>query len=908
MVPTEFQEFNRHIDLFEASKAHIVKVWVEDPDVQKVLKDHGIKSDFFAQRYAINVLEYFLRVVKGDAQIGDCPVMGEFLQYLRDQDLCSTELFRICTKFRRSMGSFTYEKAINSLNLSTEIATIFDKNFEGVLDRFNKTIKQAELDLKTNQRLLEHYKEAMDEAGLVSKTDLEGTITYANDNFCDVSGYTREELIGQNHRIVRHPDVPASFFDQMWRDLSAGNAFHDIIKNRSKSGKAYYVDSVIVPLYDSMDQKIGYMSVRHNITEQVEALQNAKEAEHRAREAQKEAVGAAKAKDDFLANMSHEIRTPLNAILGFVSLLQKQELDSESRGYLDVIASSGQSLLAIINDILDFAKIRSGKFELDFFEFDPVVEMEKTIELFTSKMDEKSIEYLVYIDPNLPKTVKADGVRIKQVILNFLSNAVKFTPEKGFVKVKVGFDSATQRLSVYINDSGRGIKPENLERVFYAFSQEKRDTSRKYGGTGLGLSICKSLTDLMDGEIGVESEEGKGSTFYVHIPVKVIAMQREWNLKGDAVIIDDEKFSATFALLKKYLSAMKVSYRTARQIVGCDGTCPVICSFDFYKKLDEVDRECKQMVVIDRLHDEYQSVHADTFKLFLPLYPSKVAKIFALDRNVTEDAEHTLYKHFDGDILVAEDNKTNQQLLTILLSEYGIRFDLAEDGAEAVDLFMKKKYDLVLMDINMPRVDGIQATEKILAFEQEKGVPYTPIVALTANASTADKERFLAAGMDDFLSKPIDITDFERVLGTYLRVGAAFQKSEIPKIQKSPEVPKEVTKEEPKEEPKKVTSIDLDELSKKIGLPAAMIEKLVDTFIEDTPNILEDLHKAVREKDLPNIQLYAHSIKGSAANLSLDELQAKAKEMEFAVKESRSDYDYESAYETVLALFRSVKK
>jgi len=368
-----------------------------------------------------------------------------------------------------------------------------------------------------------------------------------------------------------------------------------------------------------------------------------------------------KAKSEFLSNMSHEIRTPLNAILGFVDILAKRIKDDKSIKYLKIIDSSGKSLLSIINDILDFSKIQSGHFSIEKYDCYIQEDFHNVCDLFFGKLEEKNIHFSVSVDENMPKVLSLDGMRIKQIITNLLSNALKFTPENG--KITASLQYAPPNVLISITDNGIGIPKENQKSIFSAFEQADSSTTRHYGGTGLGLSISSSLTKLMGGQITLSSEIGVGSSFNLQIP---------------AEIVEDENKQLTQQTIKQ----------------------------------------------------------------------NKVA--------------------FHGHILIAEDNKTNQMLITILLSDYGLTYKLANDGLEAVDLFQKEKFDLILMDENMPNLNGLGAMHQIKAYEEEKHLVKTPIIALTANALDIDRKKFLAAGMDSFIAKPIDTELLEKELTYYL--------------------------------------------------------------------------------------------------------------------------------------------
>jgi PAS domain S-box-containing protein len=896
----DFSAFAPHIPLFEEHKDQIIDLWVMNTDLNIVLDRHEIEVEFFAENFASAVLDYFINVAKGVSAIGDCPVMAKFLQYLRNKDINSSELFVICTKFRKAMIDITYKYGINTEAVYTDIAFIFDKNFAGVLESFSKTIKEAEDNLKTTDKLLTQYKVVVDHATLVSKTNVHGVINYANESFCKATGYNESELLGQTHTILRDMEMTDLYFRDMWHQIQSGQVFQDTIKNRTKDGAVLYLETVIVPLFDDKNSINGYMSIRHDVTERLDAVENALLAEELATLAKEDALAAEKSKDDFLSNMSHEIRTPMNAILGFVQLLQRSDIGSKEKGYLDVISNAGSSLLTIINDILDFAKIRSGKFSLDPFLFDPFYEFESAIELFTSKMNEKKLDFLVYIDPKLPKEMKADAIRIKQIMLNFLSNALKFTPEHGSIRVQILFDQDSSKLSLYVKDSGIGVSEENRAKIFQAFSQEKVDTTRKFGGTGLGLSICESLVNMMEGEIGIDSVEGEGSTFYIHVPVKVMQESLETTFESSIALIRDQNSIAHFKLLGKYLLQMGIEVKTYSSFPDrIDEGITIIGLADRSNAVNYNQTETK-FIMMDTISRDDVEIDESISTLYLPIYPSKIMKLFDYDIDKQKHVDRTT--QFQGHLLVAEDNKTNQMLISILLQEHGVTFDIAEDGEQAYECYVNNSYDLVLMDNNMPKMSGIEATEKILKFEQDEKRPFTPIVALTANASNEDKERFLVSGMDDFLAKPLDVAELERVLNTYLKDGASIDKAKEEVVEVSD------SHEEMIIDNYDTVKIDKEALSEKIGLPVKMIDRLVDSFLEDTPSVLEKLEDAVRNKDIANIELYSHSIKGSAANMNLEIMQDTAKEMEFAAKDKKSDYNYEASFTQLKSMFESLKE
>ena len=458
---------------------------------------------------------------------------------------------------------------------------------------------------------------------IASNTDLNGKISYVSKAFCEISGYTEEELIGHYHSIVKHPDMPNKIYIDLWDTIKSGENWHGEIQNLKKNGDSYWVRASIIPNFDTDKNIIGYTSIKHDITPQ-------------------------KAKEQFMANMSHELRTPLNAIIGFSGILEKKLKDSNHLDYIKRIHDSSISLLTIINDILNLSKIKDSKFTVNPMLFNAYSNIKEHSKHFEGLTSEKNIHFKNHIDSSLQTVFNGDWHRISQIILNLVSNAVKFTPNGGEISCDARYTKGSLVLSV--QDNGIGMKKEVQDKVFQPFEQADGSTTRKYGGTGLGLSITQSLVEVMGGKIELESQEGVGTQFKVSIPLEKIANE----------------------------------------------------------KLANHDIECK-----------------------------------------VENKENTLKGH----ILIVEDNKTNQMLIKILIEDFGLSCDIANDGQEAVNMYVPSIHDLILMDENMPNMHGVEAMKILHDKHKEKcGV----IIALTANAMDGDKEKFLNLGMDGYITKPID--------------------------------------------------------------------------------------------------------------------------------------------------------
>ena len=422
------------------------------------------------------------------------------------------------------------------------------------LTDITQLIKQEE-EFKEVNELLKQYKKAVDELLIVSKTDPKGIITYVNKNFCYISGYSKDELIGKPHNIVRHPDMPKEAFKDMWDTIKRGEIWRGFIKNRKKDGGFYWVDSGIMPIKNSKGEIVEYIALRTDITFLIEARRKAQEAE--------------KAKGMFLANMSHEIRTPLNAILGFTQLLEKKEnLDKDVQKYIRIINSSANTLLKVINDILDISKIEAGDISIEEIEFNPNKVFNDIAALFLGKTKEKEIDYEIDID-KLPECIKSDEHRLKQVLANLIGNAVKFTPQKGKIVLSIKIlkeDNEKVTLKFSVKDNGIGIPKDKQKDIFKAFSQADGSVIRKFGGTGLGLTISSKIVQKLGGEIEVDSEEGKGSEFYFTLEFKKCAgiknseskENKNISYKAKILVAEDDAFNQE--LIKEILNEWNIDF------------------------------------------------------------------------------------------------------------------------------------------------------------------------------------------------------------------------------------------------------------------------------------------------------------------------------------------------------------
>ena len=505
----------------------------------------------------------------------------------------------------------------------------------------------------------------------------------------------------------------------------------------------------------------------------------------KAKKSEEEALIANETKSKFLANMSHEIRTPLNAIIGFSDILSSSNMEANDKEKAEIISKSAKALLNIINDILDISKIESGKYEVSKTNFDLKDLLEQIVQLYAVNTKEKNIRFLYTLDESIPNFVFSDETKLKQVLSNIISNAIKFTPNNG----KVSFDvklltlnenTASVRFSV--KDEGIGISPENQKSIFEPFSQADGTISRKYGGTGLGLAISLNIIKMLGSEIKLISKENEGSLFYFDLDLVVqdVSNFDSSKLKYDFaicnIIEDTENIKNHLASVVKYFGRI---HQGDEDIESCEKIDLIFCFGDpqFYEKLSRRKERFKCPVVyvgnMDKINNNNIMKPLMDYFLDVPIYGSKIFNIIAESKLIEKDVQKSENKietkeNFSGQILVAEDNPNNQLLIKIVLQKLGLDVTIVENGQLAVEKYQNEKYDLIFLDINMPVMDGLTALKLIREYEKEIQ-RYTPIVALTANTINGDREKYIDEGMDNYLSKPLERNQLISILNLYLK-------------------------------------------------------------------------------------------------------------------------------------------
>lgn len=753
---------------------------------------------------------------------------------------------------------------------------------------------------------LSAQKNAMDQHSLVSITDIKGIITYANDKFCEISGYSKEELLGQNHSLLNSGNEPENYWREMYLNVSKGNVWHDEVKNKAKDGHFYWVDTTIVPMYEN-NKLIGYTSIRTDIT-------TAKELEQNLIEAKNQAEVANESKTDFLANMSHEIRTPMNGVIGMTNLLIDSDLNSDQYKLAKTVKASAESLLFIINDILDFSKVEAGKLELEDIDFNLGSMVEDLGTAMHYLAEDKGLELICPANSIQNQWLNADPGRIRQILTNLIGNAIKFT-EQGEVAVfcKITNKADNRRLIRFeIKDTGIGISEEHQDKLFSKFTQADSSTTRKYGGTGLGLSICQKLVDLMDGDIGIESELGKGTTFWFTLDLEGAKPENEIPLpladlqKQKIMAVDDNATNRD--LLDQLLTHWGIEHQLvangmdAIQVLQeCDDSSPyTIGLLDMHMPDMDGAQLCKHIKNDAAISDtklvllssqaqrgDAKKMHAIGFDGYLPkpIHQSELYNVLQHVAGISSDDDILITRYTDKEqmqfkshLLVVEDNITNQQVIKGMLEKFGITIDLASNGEEALAALQQgTDYSLVFMDCQMPVMDGYSATKKIRDPVTKNINHAIPVIAMTANVMRGDREKCLAAGMNDYVAKPVDPAKLRRMLNHWLpNTTIATSKSDEESII--------LNDPEPNDEQSETLIFDYDVMNSMLMGDKELMSTISETFLDDVAAQIKQLKSILDSDDVEQAAAISHKIKGASGNVGGKVLSASALEIEMAGK------------------------
>ena len=751
-------------------------------------------------------------------------------------------------------------------------------------------------------------------ADAIILTDIEGRIEYVNPAFTGLSGWTREDVVGKKHSAVDGAQTEAQRQESL-RVLNQGKEWRDTFlkrkkpKSGQKEGLPYWCQETIAPVLDSHGKPDGYIHVHHDITE-------LKEVQGQLLSAKQVADSANRAKSDFLANMSHEIRTPMNAIMGMTELCLHTETTPKQRDYLVKIDAASRSLLRIINDILDFSKIEVNRLEMEHIPFSLETVLNSLIAIVSLKAQDKGLELLIKVDPALPKNLIGDPVRLEQVLINLSNNAVKFT-ETGEVLVTAEEEKRTEEkvtVRFSVCDTGIGMNDEQMGRLFQTFSQADASTTRKYGGTGLGLAISRRLAQMMGGDITVHSVVGEGSVFAFSATFGLADAEERASrilvptvdLKGMPVlVIDDnassleimqlmlESFSFDVTAVPSGAAGLKALVEAERRqrpfrLVITDWKMPVMDGLETavlilgHEELRQIPRVMMMTAFDDKqVRKQAANCQLDGF-LAKPISQSvlfdSIMQVFGDEQSIEKrrdaaqpggrSAPRTLMAIPGTSVLLVEDNEINQQVATELLQMADFQVTVAENGALAVDAVSKQTFDVVLMDLQMPVMDGHEATRRI---RENPDCDRLPIIAMTADALSGERERCLASGMNDFVTKPIDINALFATLRQWIPDNM---------VEKEPAAPSPSGQPDDEDDLPVMAGIDARAGLSKLGGNRQIYRNLLRKFAENHGRAGVELRTLLDTGKKSEAKRLVHSVKGLAGNIGALALQQASLSLE----------------------------
>jgi two-component system sensor histidine kinase/response regulator len=680
-------------------------------------------------------------------------------------------------------------------------------------------------------------------------------------------------------------------------------------KRTDRHGRPVWHSGRHVPHVNDKGEVLGTYTVFFDITERALAENALRESEHKLREAKAAAERASNAKSEFLANMSHEIRTPMNGVLGLTELLLETPLTDEQRPLVQTVRNSGETLLMIINDILDFSKIEAGKLEIEMLDYDFYQAVEDVVQLLAQRAHAKGLELACRFDEAMPSLLKGDPYRFRQILTNLLGNALKFT-EKGEILIDIARDES-RGILVSVHDTGPGMSEEVRAKLFNAFAQADSSTTRRYGGTGLGLAICKKLTELMGGEIGVDSAEGKGSTFWFTMPLQEatnlpkVAYPKE--LAGKRVLVVDDNATNTEILM--HHARMAGMHRASAEdamralmmlraavaegepfdLAIVDMKMPGMTGMDLISVVRHDPTLAKlPIVMVTSLHSDAELSRART--LGVSAYLSKPVRRQDLFRalaqslgstsqaNAQSQAEPSNTTLIRAHVLMAEDNSVNQIVARNMFKLMGCTFDIVPNGQEALDGVKRGGYDIVLMDCQMPVLDGYEATRAIRAWEAQGDGRRIPIVALTANALVGDADTCIAVGMDDHLAKPYSRNQLTATMARWLpaelvEMASNTRVTEPGKLASEPTADATIALNQRALD--NIRSLDPDG-------EAGVLREVIGIYIDEAPGHLASLRQALSRHDATELARVAHAMKSASHNVGASQLGEACRQLEHA--------------------------
>ncbi len=813
-------------------------------------------------------------------------------------------------RFLRKDGSYCW--------VSDELRVIYDEAGEPVevvgLWRDITVRKAAEADAEAARARINHILSSSPAVLYSFEATGDNNPTFISENVRELFGYEPSEYLEDRNFVPNriHPEDSSGVGAGFAHLFEEGHLINEY-RFRHKDGNYRWVSDELKIIHDEAGKPVEIVGSWSDISVR-------KKVEEELAVAKKQAELANRAKSDFLANMSHEIRTPMNAIIGLSDLALRTELSPKQRDYLNKVHSSANALLGIINDILDFSKIEAGKLDMESVPFSVDSVLENLATVVSIKTQEKGLELLFSRAPDVPPHLVGDPLRLGQVLINLANNAVKFTDE-GEILLSislVGEKQGKATLKFSVGDTGIGMTEKQMGNLFQSFSQADTSTSRKYGGTGLGLSISKQLVELMGGEIRVESELGKGSTFVFEVVLEVDKTGQERNIRATpdlqgmrVLVVDDNPHAREIlgdyltqfgfeadcvtsgeAAIKK-LQDGKEPYGLVLMDYIMPGGIDGLAAVTRIKKEMKLPETPKIILVTAYGYSEYENapgVELLDNDLNKPVNPSLlldvIMKTFGHDavtaaRGVRHGHEIDIeaIRPIQGArILLVEDNHINQQVATEILEQSMFTVDIAQNGQEALDMLAINNYDCVLMDIQMPVMDGFTATSKIREQERYKELP---ILAMTANAMVEDRESAFAAGMNDHIAKPINPRKLFTTLLKWIEPG----QRKLPGVTEARSLPEDETDTLPDQ----LFGIDINAGLQRVRGNPKLFRKLLEEFYIDHGGDISAIHDALEQGDNNTAQRLAHTIKGVAATIGASELNIKANNLESAINQGQLD-------------------
>ncbi len=810
--------------------------------------------------------------------------------------------------------------------------------------------KQIEETLQHEQSLLRCMLDAIPD--LIFYKDLQGVYLGCNKAVEELLGYKAGDVVGKTNFDLLSTEM-ANLYSAQDRSVLEEQVTSRIEQSMTyPDGRHVLLDTLLTPFNTSTGEMLGILGICRDITERKQAeaeLRNAKEA----------AESANQTKGAFLSTMTHELRTPLNGVLGLTSLLLDTELNAEQLDLVNTIRTSGDTLLTLINDILDFSKIEANKLELEQSNFDLRSYIEETLDLVAPQAMAKGLNLAYLINNDVPFQICQDATRIRQILANLLSNAIKFT-DHGDVTVLVSAKKLTETVWKFhfaVQDTGIGIPADRFDRLFQSFSQVDASMTRRFGGTGLGLAISKRLAELMAGEMWVESQLGHGSTFHFTIQAQGGFQQTE-TLDADLMSLKDrrvlviEEYSAIRRLITHLLTAWGVNTLSPTQmdkiqLILRQGLCDALIVDATLNNINSVELQTMlrqeypdvPVILLTQLGERLSSqekrpqlttlskpIHASQlYDALVTMLSGKAITTRKSMRSTVIDAQ--MAQRHPLKILLAEDNMVNQKVAIGILSKYGYRTDVVANGLEVLDALERQQYDLILMDVNMPEMDGLTATRQIRQTWPTADQPY--ILALTANAMQGDYERCLNAGMNDYISKPIQVAELiaalNRVQPRQLATGTppSTATNNPPLSPRSDEAslgnsPAKYAAEKCDVEKCDVEKCDIEkydvvdpkmlvEVSELMAEDGdAAVKELITLFLENSPLLLQKLRTAVNQADAHAVYVVAHTFRSPAAQMGAYRLAKLCHELE-TISESGDISDCTARVDQIFAEYARVQ-